>query len=142
MRFNEIFEKIASTPRFKFIFKCFASAALGMILVGLVWHLFDKSYNTVLVAGFGLLAVAFYFKVFDNVDVQEDTNESPTLLTSKAFALFTQKIFWWGASVLTIGILFLIFHWPNNKVLMEVGIGTFLTGVVMKVLSANARRQR
>lgn len=142
MRFNEIFEKIASTPRFKFIFKCFASAALGMILVGLVWHLFDKSFNIVLVVGFGLLAMAFYFKAFEPVDEQEDTNEVPTLLTSKGFALFTQKIFWWGASVFTIGILFLIFHWPNHEVLLKVGVGTFVTGLVMKVLSAKARRQR
>lgn len=142
MGLKEYFDKIEATPRFKWLFRCFAGASLGMILGGFIWHLFDKNHDTLIVAGFGLLAMALYFKAFDSVDEQEDTSEPPTLLTSKGFALFSQKLFWWGASVLTVGILFLISHWPGYDVLLIVGIGTFVVGLVLKILSANARHRR
>lgn len=139
---RNIFEAIVNTSDYKNLSKQLCGVALGLILVGFVWHLFDKSFSAPMCGGFFLLAILFFFKAFESVSETDNDVENVSFFATKAFSIFASKMFWWSASVLSVAIEFLISHWPNEKMLLIVGLFTFIIGLVLKLLNINALRQR
>lgn len=139
---NTFIDAIVNTSGYKILSKQLCGVAVGLILVGFVWHLFDKSFSAPMCAGFLLLAILFFFKAFESVSETDNDVENASFLATKAFSIFANKMFWWSASVLSVAIEFLISHWPNEKMLLIVGLFTFIIGLVLKLLNINALRQR
>lgn len=139
---RNIFEAIVNTSGYKNLSKQLCGVALGLILVGFVWHLFDKSFSAPMCAGFILLAILSFLRAFEPVSETDNDVENASFLATKAFSIFANKMFWWSASVLSVAIEFLISHWPNEKMMLIVGLFTFIIGLVLKLLNINALRQR
>lgn len=135
-------DAIVNTSGYKILSKQLCGVALGLILVGFVWHLFDKSFSVPMCAGFNLLAILFFLKAFESVSETDNDVENASFFATKAFSIFASKMFWWSASVLTVSISFLICHWPNWKMLLILGLSSFIIGLVLKMLNINALRQR
>ena len=50
--------------------------------------------------------------------------ESQSFLESKTFKKFMQKLYGWGASVVILGALFKLMHWPMAGFMLTLGLGT------------------
>lgn len=133
---------IVNTLGYKNHSKPLWGVAVGLILVGFVWHLFDKSFSVPMCAGFSLLAILFFLKAFESVSETDNDVENASFFATKAFSIFANKMFCWSASVLSVAIVFLICHWPNWKMLLILGLSSFIIGLALKLLNINSLRQR
>lgn len=135
-------EKITTSPAYKPLMRKALYLALLACLTGLGLFFFYGDTN-ILIYGFAMLALLFFIKAYEPQNPQEEERvETPTLLTSKGFATFVHKIFWWGCTTLTVAALFTLCRWARYEVLLVVGVITFIAGLVMKLLIRNAHQQR
>ena len=54
----------------------------------------------------------------------KNLKDSQSFLEGKSFKKFMQKLYGWGASVVILGALFKIQHWPLAGFMLTVGLGT------------------
>jgi len=54
----------------------------------------------------------------------KNLQESQSFLESKTFKKFMQKLYGWGASVVILGALFKLMHWPAAGFMLTLGLGT------------------
>lgn len=99
---NTFIDAIVNTSGYKILSKQLCGVALGLILVGFVWHLFDKSFSAPMCAGFFLLAILFFFKAFESVSETDNDVENVFFCDKGVFNLCQQNVLVVGISPYSI----------------------------------------
>lgn len=141
---KSFFDEIVTSPgyaKFKaFMLKACAVVIGAAVIFKYVAH--NEMGTMLLTVGMGTLAVIFFMMAFERPqgwhEVTFDDGEAPQNVdfwSSNAMILFTQKLWGWGLSILTIGLLFTLCHWPGVNVMLISGLGTFAIALAFKLLT-------
>lgn len=126
-------------------------AALVVTVIGLVGrYLFhSSSMSLFVIIGMGTLALVYFLKAYERPKNLSECSEneenqpvqSASFWSSRAFAIFSQKLFGWSMAVLICGLLFFLQHWPGWQTMVILGVFVVVISVAFKLIGNNARNR-
>lgn len=128
-----LLDNIINNPNYRSFMRKLIHFGTIVVVIGLIRYLVNGD-TSILIPGFGIWAIRFFLKAYEH-PLDKPGKDTPSELQS--FDLFAHKIFWWGASALTIAILFTLCHWAGYLQLLIIGLIAFVSGLVLKLRIKN-----
>ena len=135
------FEELKNSPAFLSFGKRITIIGVIVSVVGGVMKLSGIPYgSSLLIMGLTTLALTAYFIVanlpYKPIEKDEDANARLRPIWN-----FSIKLFGWGLSVLLIGLLFWLHHWPGWIILVIVGAFTTPVGAILLLVYHRQRNK-
>ncbi len=116
---DSFFDKLIAHPKFRpFMLKVAFVGAILTVTGGFLKITLSDDYG-LLVVGMGMLAIVSF--LLPAMYPQRNDSELETAV--RVWWLFAIRLTGWGLSVLLLGLLFYVSHWPNSKSMLVIGGG-------------------